>query len=572
MSAIKPRRELRTVPRESTQAAAEFVAGLKESVVNPNTGTFDSTASAEFISNALNQSTVKVPETLQALLDEVDGAGQEKVVRAVLDGINEYETQHGCEVPPDLMEYAFHLAYGTTNDASKRYGIPGAALDSATSLHGDNLSLQPNRAIVAILAALSEAIPFAHYLPADIGSNEAKTGILSHLASKNYGMYAANGLMDGINSGDAYITSSRIDKVTVAAGAIPAGKLTSVQATRDTCAAAAGDVVTVNLLRGRSQVYIGGKVVAAEVTSNQGGSGNSNISGSVTIASTTYALGGTINTDTGVYQLTSTPMLPNGTEIIVEGFIDYDRMPSLKPTIITNVDMFTYYAKPWEVNTQVGIGSRTQMANELGLDAYSEGVIAIQNQFANERHYEVLVKALRLAANNTATMDMAWSTQGVQKTRQDLIQEMLGSILGAASQQMAIDTLAYGISHLYVGKYMAAQLRLLPNDIFQPSGIRDRAGIYRIGRLFGTYDVYYTPKILTDSNSASQILCVGRAPDVTRNPFVLGDAVSPTVIPLAVGTDLKSGAGFYARNFTEVNKHSPSASGCALISVTNMGL
>ena len=45
------------------------------------------------------------------------------------------------------------------------------------------------------------------------------------------------------------------------------------------------------------------------------------------------------------------------------------------------------------------------MANELGLDPYSESVIAIQAQFANERHYDVLRKGVRLAALNTATFD-----------------------------------------------------------------------------------------------------------------------------------------------------------------------
>ncbi|MOA09144.1 hypothetical protein D3C78_1289540 [compost metagenome] len=65
-------------------------------------------------------------------------------------------------------------------------------------------------------------------------------------------------------------------------------------------------------------------------------------------------------------------------------------------------------------------------------------------------------------------------------------------------------------------------------------------------------------------------MCVGRATDVTRNPFVLGDAVAPTVIPLAVNADLKTGAGFYARNFTAVNPHQASAMGCALINVTNL--
>jgi len=34
--------------------------------------------------------------------------------------------------------------------------------------------LQPNRAAVSIIHTITSAIPFAHYLPADIGSNEAR--------------------------------------------------------------------------------------------------------------------------------------------------------------------------------------------------------------------------------------------------------------------------------------------------------------------------------------------------------------------------------------------------------------
>jgi hypothetical protein len=71
------------------------------------------------------------------------------------------------------------------------------------------------------------------------------------------------------------------------------------------------------------------------------------------------------------------------------------------------------------------------------------------------------------------------------------------------------------------------------------------------------------------SNSAN-ILCIGRGTSVPLNPFVLGDAVPPTMIPLAIGIDLKQGGGFYARNFTEVNPYDLAANGCALLQITNM--
>ncbi|MCL2523420.1 MAG: hypothetical protein FWF20_08615 [Betaproteobacteria bacterium] len=142
--------------------------------------------------------------------------------------------------------------------------------------------------------------------------------------------------------------------------------------------------------------------------------------------------------------------------------------------------------------------------------------------------------------------------------------------LGVVSQKMAEDTINHGVTHLYVTKRVAAQLMGLPSTVFQPSGIAPRPGIFRVGRLFGMYEVYYTPKVLTETPTSAQILCVGRATDVTRNPVVLGDAVPPTVIPLAVNADLRQGAGFYARNFTAVNPHDPSSRGFAMIEVINM--
>lgn len=564
-SAIKVRREDRVINNKETAAAGKFTEQLRENSVNKERGTFDSAAANDFVLDAVGQSESIVPETLQALFDEVGPTCAATISKAILDGVAEYEAMHGVSVPADVMEYAFHMAYGTTDKAKKIM-----ALDSANNTHADNLSLQPNRAVVAIFSALMEAIPFAHYLPADIGSNEGKLGIVTHQAGSHFGLYAANGGMDGTSSGDPYISSSRIHATTNAAGA-HTGQLTSVQATRDTCAAVAGDVVAVNLLRGRSQVYVNGKIVAREISAS--GSGNSTVSGSVVIDATTYQIGGTINTDTGVIALTSTPALNNAVPVHVEGFLDFDRQPSLTPSIITNVEMFSLFAKPWRVYTQHSIDAQTQMSNELGLDPYSESLIALQNQFANERHYEVLAKAMRLAAysSNIATFSMDWTTQGAQKMRAEILQDMQ-STLGVVSQQMAIDTMSYGLSHLYVGKYMAAMMLGLPSTVWQPSGVQARPGIFRLGRLFNQYDVYYTPKILTETSSASQILCIGRAPDVARNPFVLGDAVPATVIPLGVGVDLKRGAGFYARNFTEVNPYAPAAAGVALINVTNMGL
>ncbi|MCM1128958.1 MAG: hypothetical protein NC211_03640 [Alistipes senegalensis] len=545
--------------KRETAEVAQFINGLKENSVKE--GILDSAAATDFVSNALNQSAgIKVPKTLQAVLDEVKKEESPAIIRAIMDGCNVYEQQHGTAAPADLVEMALHSAYATTDDARRKY-----SLDSATSLHHDQASLQPNRAVVAIIATMGDAIPFAHYLPADIGSNEARLAIMTHRAGSSFGAYNQEDWMDGIHSGNTYLSSSRVHTAKPGADGAIRGKITAIQDTDDTCKQDAGDL---KLLRGRTIVYIDGRVAARE--NDTSGSGNSPISGSIKVGDTNYTIAGNINTDTGAFSLTTTPSLPESVPVAVEGFIDFEREPGLTPSLVSSVDTFSLFAKPWRVHTYQTIDTRTQMANELGLDPYRESIIAIQAQFANERHYDVLRKGKRLAAMNIESFDFAKESSIHDRGRGDVWRD-LAYPLGVASQKMAEETMDHGITHIYVGKYVAAQLMgLAPNEIFQPSGITPRPCIYRLGRLFGTYEVYYTPKYLTETENSAQILCVGRATDVTRNPIVLGDAVPPTVIPLAVNADLRQGAGFYARNFTSVNPHDPSSRGFAMIEVTNM--
>lgn len=544
--------------RRKTAEVQTFVKGLQENSMKGNA--FDSAAADDFITQSLDNSGAKVPETLAAVFAESDDKQQKMVTRAILDSASNYKSMHGVDAPADVLEHAMHMAFSTTKHA----------LDSTSDNHAA-LSLQPNRAVVAIMAAMSEAIPFAHYLPADIKSNEAKLAIMSHQAGSKFGGYDKGALMDGVSSGDRYISTSREHLCTIAgtSGAetgVITGKITAVQNTSETCDPA-GDAVP--LLRGRSIVYVNGQVAGGEVSAS--GSGPSQISAQATVAGVTHNISGTIDLDTGEIALTAAPVLPLANQVLVESFIDYERNSDITPSVITEVETFSLYANPWRVLAKQSIDSRTQMAAELGLDPYSEGIISIQAQFGNERHYDVLRKARRLSVSNQATFNFNWVNRGDHRSRSDVWRDLSG-VLGAKSQQMANDTMNHGITHLYVGAYVAAQMHSLPTDIWQPAGIAERPGIFRLGRLFGKYDVYYSPKVIVEAGdgSTAEILCVGQATDVTRNPFVLGDAVAPMVVPLSTNGDLKSGVAFYARNFTAVNPHKPSSMACARINVTGL--
>lgn len=545
--------------RQSTREAAAFVEELDKA--STSKGTFDSAASEDFLTNSLSRNDVKVPTHFQEVLDEAKPEQRQMLARAILDSVGEYNTAHGTACPSDLIEQALHNAYAMTEKA---------LMDSATNLHHDQLSLQPNRAVVAIVATFSAAIPWAHYLPSDIKSNEARLAILTHHAGSKSGAYEQGELIDGIRSGERYLSSSRINTSKPEASENKVkGKITLNQKTRDTCDPN-GKVV--KLLRGRTMVYVEGFPAGGEAQNNVSGSGNSAIAGAVTLKGTTYQLSGHINTDTGEYEISSTPDLPKELSVTVEGFIDYEAAQEddlITPKMDVSANVFRLYAKPWRGMTRNSIDARTQLSNELGLDPLSEAVYSFQVQIANERHYDAIEKGLRLARNNQATFDWGKARKYHDSSRAEVWRDLTAP-LGALSQEMAERTMDHGITHLYVGKHVKAQLEALPNPEFISSGVTERPGIYRIGKLFGRFDVYYLPKILEDSEEKSQILCVGRGSDVCRNPIVLGDAVPPIILPLAVNADLRQGAGFYARNFTEVNPWAPAANGFALIDVINM--
>lgn len=543
--------------RKSTTQVEKFLKGFKDTSVKGTT--FDSVGSQAFVKEETSRSESVIPESLQVVLDSVAGEtdGQARVLNAVNDAMLTYKNNHGRDLPPDVLEQALHNAYSLTPDGLK------AVYDSVGTSMQSTQAYQSDRAIVAILAMTNTAIPFAHYLPADIRSNQAKLAILEHTAGTETGIYKDGNILDGAHSGGRYISSARDHLLESDGSGNWTGKITKVQLDDDTCAQ---DAESVKLKRGSLLIYVDGCKSANEMTS---GSTVAPVAGSTVIDGTTHSISGTVNNDTGEISLVINPELPTGSKVLAEGFIDYENQPELTPLLLTTVRTFDLFANSWRALTRQTIDSRTQMQNELGLDSYNEGVYAIQNQFSSERHYDVLRKAKRLASRNTASFAFEWGEQGNFKKRADIWQDF-SAILGSVSQKMALLTMAYGVSHLYVGEKVGAQLQGLPSEIWQSSGITSKAGIYRLGRLFGIYDVYYTPKGVVEGEESAEILCIGQAPDVTRNPFILGDAVAPTVIPLATNSDLNTGAGYYARNFTSVNPHEPSAMGCALITVTNL--
>lgn len=540
-------------------ALENFIDGAHASARAADGTTLDSAAvkavSKEMVSGA------DLPPEVQAVIARMPEDCQGKVLDAVLFGAESYRAQHGTLPTGDIIQAALHQGLAAANNIDPKGNV--VALDSVGSTgHHDQISAQPNRIVVAITAGIAEAIPFATMLPTDIGSNEARLGIISHQAGATFGGYAAGDLLDGVNIGKPYANAERNVTLTVAGDRLSAtGKITGI----------IGGSENTSLLRGRTNILINGYPCAGESPNTSSSAANSPISGSIRIAGTDYAIGGTVTVATGAVALTFTPALPGSAVVSAEGFIDYEAAPALAPTVLTQVQTFSLYAVPWRVTAHQTVDSRTQYVNELGLNLQDENLIAIRNQVAMERHYLALNKLMNLAVNNSRTYDFDWAGQKVEKSRNQIWSDAM-SVIGVADQTMAEDTMDHGITHMYVSKKLAAQFQSLPLELWTPSGITVRPGIFRLGRFAGRYDVYYSPKVVTEGSGTAQILCIGRSTQVARCPVVLGDAVAPTYLPLAMNSDLRYSNAFYARNFTSVNPHQPSAMGAALINVTNLGL
>ncbi|WP_374566047.1 hypothetical protein [Ideonella sp.] len=545
----------------STRATREVAAFLDSVTVVGDRSVSEAVANAPGIA---------LPATLDKLLGVLSDRDSTRLLDSIGAGITHYRSEHGVAPTADVVEAAIQQAKSALHGIDAHGNVMDSVTGtSATSSTSAPTSLQPNRAVVAILSAIAEAIPFASYLPVDISSNESKLAILSHTAASDYGDYGQGAIMDGVNVGGVYASAQRMVRFELGGNSPFTSKFTAVNLADDRgfCDPAQTGVP---VLRGRTTVFVNGIPVARDTAG--GSTATSAISGVFSLKGVDHAMVGVVTPATGEISITGiNPPLPAGSALTAEGIVDYETAPALIPVMQVLAQTYTLYANPWRIMTRLGIDSNTQLRNELGLDADSEALIAIRNQMAMERHFNALRKVEALGGNNRVAYNFDFSGQIAQKTRSQIWQDF-ASVIANADQQMAEDTMDHGITHLYAPSFIAAQMQSLPSELFRPSGIAARAGIYRVGRLYDKYEVYYAPFGPTQSDDlkTAKVLAVGRSSQAGRNPIVLGDAVAPTFLPLATNSDLAKQSAMYARDYTEVNPHQPSALGCAVIDVTNL--
>ena len=324
------------------------------------------------------------------------------------------------------------------------------------------------------------------------------------------------------------------------------------------------------LMAGRTVIMVNGLPFAYDQKSG-GLGGATSISGTAIVGVTSHAISGTVNNDTGAIAVLFNPALPNNTSVIAEVFVDYERNTAAIPTLGFDTESYAYFAAGHRALTELTIDTQGQVRNEMNLDPASNSLFSLRTQLTNEQHYYALNLGMLVAANNATTHDFNLAAQFAAKSISEIFIDVEQTLF-TVDQQMIADTLDHGITHLYVNDQLGGIICSLPNTLFEKSGVSPRAGIYRLGRLFGKYEVYFTPKIVTGNKAAgtASMLCVGRSNDVGRNPIVMGDAIAPMFIPLATNSDLIMKQAYYQRSFLNLNKHMASAKGFARVDFINL--
>lgn len=544
---------------EDTEAKIDSLVGAAREDGNMLDST--SGAAVSVIKNAVSDAAKLLPERMAQLLDRIDGDVNKGVaVHSLLDGIARYQHRNGHMPDAALVDAVISQAENIADGKGTNVLPDGYTLDSVSSNSASTpLAHQPNRIAVAITSGLTEGLPFGAYLPSDLNSNESKLAIISAVAGSDFGGYTQGMILDGTGGGQEYTRSERILDVKWGAD--------RTAGTFKVTAQIGGEGAAVPVLRGRTRVIIDGITVGVEV--DNGGT-SSQLAGQYTADDgTSYAISGTINVDTGVGAVGFNPALPASAYVEVQAFIDFERKPDLAPFINTKAQSWSLYCAPSRVLMQVTPDSRSQTQSELGADGLTIAVQAARTQYANERHIAALRKLKRVAKRTNRVYDFDAGGRLINMTRAATWRDF-GSFAATVDQEVANKTMEFGLSIWYVGAIGMAQFLSMDSTDFVSSGVQAKAGIWRIGRYKGKYDVFYTPYVVQETDTDIEILCIGRSAQVARNPIVFSDAVPQTLIPLAVNADLKSGAALFSRSLTEVNPHKPSAQGCALITIKNV--
>lgn len=501
-----------------------------------------------------------VPESLRELCQTVPDfqmggrnfSGEQATMDAVSRGMDEYKRKHGHVVRGDVLESAVRTTLNImTPENREKAGLSAVYDDATTSASG--APMQANRAQVAIYTSIANAVPFAGYIPMSDGL-QGKLIIVRHEAGTATGDYAVGDSLDGANSGDPFMSYNR--RITLASGE---GVFKIAKDDTDGAAIFAGGV----------DVFVNGVPAGSSVLNSRNDAASAPLFGEIKIGTTVHKLTGNVDATKGTVKADFAPALPSGSIVEASAILNFEALKGKRPKVVVSATSYDFRATFMSGNHFVTQEAKTQFRAEVNMDATSEALASLRNQSANERYREALRAMYAVGKGHITNFSFDATNRQAQRSRADVWSDVIFPI-AAADADMVTRTQGFGISCLYVGTKGKAELTSLPSHLFEQSGLKSTNGIYRLGRLYGKWDVYYDAgKIVNETAESIELLAIGTSNDVARNPVIFGDVASPMIMPLATGESQENGYGYYQALATKVNPHQDSARGAALIQLTN---
>lgn len=530
-----------------------------DDVTTKNKGVFDD-ASSEW-QNA--------PEVVQELAEAIPLTAQSQhkfksgrnLVLSVMDSaVSRFEKEHGHKPSGAVLDSAIRSTLNSISQSHlQRAGVP-SVMDNTLNGSQSDAPLVANRAVLGIYNSIVDAIPFAGYIP----MTEAMAGkiiIAQHETASKTGSYQAGASIDGINAGGTFLSASRTVKVDLSNRSQATALITYAD----------DDVEGSPVIPSGTEILINGFHAGGAALNSTVSDSVVQLAGFFDLAGTKHSITGTLTVDTGVVSLNFAPELPEGAEVHVTAILNYEhqKMKDKRPRIQASARSYDFRATYASGVYQLTQEAKNQFALEVRLDPAAEAMIAMRSQHQAERHLSALQSMYRIGKNHVTSINMNAPLRQDERSRASMWRDVLFA-LTQADVSMIERTNAFGITTLYVGGKGRAELEALDTDVFERSGIPSRAGIYRLGKLFGRFEVYYTPHILTETANSLEILAIGSSEQTGLNPYVIGDVVAPTFMRLGINTDLQEGAGYFYAGANRVNPHKQAASGAAIIAVTGL--
>lgn len=524
----------------------------------------DKTKSAAF--DDTHQTWSNAPEVVSELADVIRtegtcyASGRQLLAAALDNAVTDFEKLHGAKPSGAVLDNAVRT---TLNSLSREHRLKaGVDIAAYDDIEGgtSGAPMQANRAAISVYNTIVEALPFGGLIPMGSGL-QGKIIIATHEAGNAVGDYAINDSLDGIYAGKPFMNAVRRVVATSS----------DQQAYTAKILYAKGDSNGSPIVASSVRVFVNGKPAGGTLVTQTNNKTEAPINGQIVVNNQTHTLTGKAVLATGEVTINVTPALQSSDVVKVAGMINFEdeKMKGKRPAFQTSAYSYDLRATFSSGLYRITQEAKAQFSSETNLDPASEAMLAMRNQFNFERHRYALDCMYDIAQGYKHTADMKTSTRLDERSRVQLWSDVLFA-LTEADQSMLERTNAFGIGVLYVGGKGRAELEALPPELFEKSTVPARAGIYRVGQLFGRYEVYYCPQLLKETASSIEILAIGRSEQSGLNPIVVGDVVAPTFVNLGVTHDLREGAAYFHAGVLEVNPHVSAASGAALIAITGL--